>query len=327
MVAWLDEHSPTPTYFVSLPIPIAQLEMNIEGQVTVFTINSGLAPNLNIAAKPNDENCPGSFEAVPQSEWRSGLASPNFNRVTHEVTHHIVHHSAGSNINTNYTQVVRDIYLFHTQVNGWSDIGYNFVVAQDGTIYEGRDPGPSTTEFEVMGAHFCGKNTGTMGIAMLGNFETAEPTEVAMTALESVLSFSLDNLEIDPLSMANHSGQPLNAISGHRDGCATLCPGKTLYSKLPELRESVIGLIDACNEVIEPITWSVFPNPVASQELLTINSPDSISMIELIHFNGRKGKKLTLENGQVALDGVQPGLYILSLGSGQTIVHRKLSIR
>ncbi|MEU6004793.1 hypothetical protein [Streptomyces sp. NPDC047453] len=28
----------------------------------------------------------------------------------------------------------------------------------------------------------------------------------------------------------------MNTVSGHRDGYATLCPGKTLYSALPGIR-------------------------------------------------------------------------------------------
>ena len=66
----------------------------------------------------------------------------------------MVHHSAGSNTNSNYTQVVRDIYLYHTQVNGcWSDIGYNYLVAQDGSIYNGRDPG-ALEQDDVLGRSF-----------------------------------------------------------------------------------------------------------------------------------------------------------------------------
>ena len=30
------------------------------------------------------------------------------------------------------------IYAYHTQSNGWNDIGYNFVMDAQGRIYEGR---------------------------------------------------------------------------------------------------------------------------------------------------------------------------------------------
>jgi hypothetical protein len=63
---------------------------------------------------------------IQQSEWRDGLPEPNYNRSFTTTKNMIVHHSAGSNNISDFTQAVRDIYIFHTQENGWSDIGYNY---------------------------------------------------------------------------------------------------------------------------------------------------------------------------------------------------------
>ncbi len=244
----LDTHAPQPTYFVSLPEPASALTLpKVPGKIDVYTIHSGTPP---IILSKSDANCT-EVNAIPQSDWRAGLPTPNASPSFHTVTHHIVHHSAGSNSNANYVQVVRDIYLLHTEVNGWDDIGYNFVISQDGTLFEGRDPGPNGSEFEVRGAHFCGKNTGTFGVALLGNYQTAQLTSESRETLVNLLTFSLSELEIQPLSSSNHRGVDLDAISGHRDGCATLCPGSNLYPLLPEIRNEVSESLVSCVGILE----------------------------------------------------------------------------
>lgn len=245
----LDEHAPRPTYFLSLELPGRSLSFTeAEKDMELYTIHSGTPPK--VSTRPRSEHDCTEVNAIPQSDWRSGLPAPVDAPTPHTVTHHIVHHTAGSNTNTNYVQVVRDIYLLHTEVNGWSDIGYNFVIAQDGTLFEGRDPGANRTEFEVRGAHFCGKNTGTFGVALLGNFQTAQLTTETRASLIQLLTFSLSELEIDPLSASEHRGETLNAISGHRDGCATLCPGENVYALLPSIRTEVQASIDNCIETV-----------------------------------------------------------------------------
>jgi N-acetylmuramoyl-L-alanine amidase len=51
--------------------------------------------------------------------------------------------------------------------NGWNDIGYNFVVGEDGNIYEGRG-------WSNQGAHAANWNSISIGIAIIGDF-TSKP--------------------------------------------------------------------------------------------------------------------------------------------------------
>ena len=51
---------------------------------------------------------------------------------------------------------VDTIRKWHTD-KGWSDIGYHYLVARDGAIYEGRP-------VERMGAHVRGYNANSIGI-------------------------------------------------------------------------------------------------------------------------------------------------------------------
>ncbi len=166
----------------------------------------------------------------------------------------IVHHTAGSN---NYTEaeapaIVRGIEVYHVQGNGWNDIGYNFLVDRFGNIYEGRAGG---IDKNVIGAQAEGFNTGSVGVALMGNFATAPPPPAMQTALVNLLAWRLDVAHIDPLSTLIDTsrgdykypaGTPvtLRAISGHRDTGPTDCPGNAAYAILPTIaqRVSVTGL-------------------------------------------------------------------------------------
>ncbi|MFZ9044255.1 MAG: N-acetylmuramoyl-L-alanine amidase [Cyclobacteriaceae bacterium] len=230
------------TYFFSLPGPeeVKKLQINVsDSSANVYLIYSGSAPSYkekgNIRA---DNPCEEAPNLILQAQWRAGLDVPNYNRSFHEVEHIIIHHSAGSNSATDYTQVVRDIYLYHTQVNGWSDIGYNYLISPDGTLYAGRDPGNGEQSF-IRGAHFCGANTGTMGVCLLGNFETVAPSEESLAKLNELLTYEAIRSNFDPLGEEQHRVGLLGRIAGHQDGCATLCPGDNFYARLSQIRTEV----------------------------------------------------------------------------------------
>ena len=63
--------------------------------------------------------------------------------------------------------MLRAIFAFHRYVNGWNDIGYNFVVDLYGRIFEARAGG---IDEPVVGAHAGGYNYFSSGVAMLGSF-------------------------------------------------------------------------------------------------------------------------------------------------------------
>ena len=163
-----------------------------------------------------------------------------------------VHHTAGANSYTRLQApaVVRAIQAYHVKGNGWNDIGYNALVDRFGTVYEGRAGG---LERNVVGAHARGFNTGSFGIAVLGDFRNVEPSEAAIDALARTLAWRLDVAHVDALSTLNgiSSGNErfgpgipvfLRAISGHRDTGLTTCPGARLYARLPELARRVAAL-------------------------------------------------------------------------------------
>jgi hypothetical protein len=166
-----------------------------------------------------------------------------------------VHHTVNTN---NYgpsdgPAIVRGIYAYHVRSNGWSDIGYNLLVDRYGRVYEGRAGG---VERAIIGAHAGGFNTGTFGVAMIGDFQSATPPAAAVDALAHVLAWKMELHHIDPLATwqmtsGGSTRYPagtavtLNTVAGHRDVSATACPGGALYSQLPALRQRVDQLIGA----------------------------------------------------------------------------------
>jgi hypothetical protein len=166
----------------------------------------------------------------------------------------VVHHTAGKN---GYTAaespaIVRAIELYHVKGNGWNDIGYNFLVDRFGTVFEGRYGG---VERNVVGAHAEGFNTGSVGVAVLGEYSSLAVTATARDSLARLLAWRLDLAHVDPASTLSFlsggnarfpAGIPvfLRAVSGHRDTGLTDCPGTALYNLLTPLagRVAEIGL-------------------------------------------------------------------------------------
>lgn len=167
-----------------------------------------------------------------------------------------VHHTAtGSDYSgSEADDVIRGIYAYHTEVRGFCDIAYHFLIDRFGRTYEGRFGG--ITE-PVNGGHAQGFNTGSTGVALLGNFMDRAADSRALDALKRLLAWRLD---IDHLRPTGHttmvSGGGSNQrfeegekvrlpiIAGHRDTGITACPGDLLYTRLDGLRRAAerIGL-------------------------------------------------------------------------------------
>ncbi len=241
-----------------------------------------------------------------------------------DVSHLIVHHAAGSNTSSNWAAVVLSIWNFHVNTNGWADIGYNWLIDPNGVLYEGRGGGNN-----VVGAHFCGKNSKTMGVCMLGNLNTAEPTELALATLRKLLFWKSCDSNVNPLTQSVHSGSLINHISGHRDGCATECPGNNMYPKLTELRSLVKASLESCATTslndFEDNDPLFFPNP-AKNEIFFAEPPGWVKIFDY------SGKLLLytsyIENQNVNISHLQSGKYFIQiLDTKKNITTQKLIIR
>lgn len=231
-------------------------------------------PSVNTNSDPiNSSACPCPQPDIEsRAEWcPTGDCPEQASPTPTSVTHMIIHHSAGTNSASDWAAVVRAIWDLHVNGNGWSDVGYNYLVDPNGVVYEGRG-------YNILGAHFCGTNTNTMGVCVMGNFTEMPPTEEALTALERLLAWKSCDIDTDPLGESFHSSsnRVLKHISGHQDGCATACPGDSFYPLLPEVREGTNNQILAnCSGLSSPISLTASEIDETSYFLSwSHNSPD-----------------------------------------------------
>lgn len=124
------------------------------------------------------------------------------------VQHHMAHPSWD----------IYDVHNFHKNSNGWNGIGYNYWIAFDGTIYEGRGL--------HYGAGVRGHNHHTLHIGYQGDL-----TKQKMTDAQLKSGIELNKWLMNKLKLSS------NAICGHNDLVATACPGKNFRMK--ELKNGV----------------------------------------------------------------------------------------
>jgi hypothetical protein len=250
----------------------------------VFTVSSPVVkvPLRTTAAA-------GAPAIVPRSGW---LADESLRRngpsYADTVRLAFVHHTAGSNVYTpeQAPAIVRAIQIYHVKGNGWNDIGYNALVDKYGTVYEGRYGGITRN---VVGAHARGFNTGSFGIAYLGNFESTEPPQPGVDALARTIAWKLDVAHVDAvstltgISAGNERFTPgvpvfLRAVSGHRDTGATTCPGDRLYARLFEIASQAgsIGL----PKLYEPLVEGRLGGPIRFRARLSSAQPWTVTITD-----------------------------------------------
>ena len=131
--------------------------------------------------------------------------------------------------------VIRAIFNTHAKGLGWGDIGYHYLIDKYGNVYEGRAGGPG-----VIGGHTAYHNLGTIGVALMGNFNEQPPTQAQNESLELLLGYLVYAYELDPTAEVNHLGVTAGVISGHQEvsapGHGTGCPGKFVQESLEDLR-------------------------------------------------------------------------------------------
>jgi hypothetical protein len=146
-----------------------------------------------------------SRSAWGATPWRSGV-----NRVAmSEKVDFLVHYHGGKPAANRGVMVPRNVEKIHLD-NGWSGVGYNFLVDLDGTIYEGRG-------WDGVGSQCPGHNRSGIGVYVAVGGDQ-RPTDAALRSVRALYDEG-----------CRRSGNRLSKM-GHRDGTATTCPGTVLYA-------------------------------------------------------------------------------------------------
>jgi len=128
----------------------------------------------------------------------------------------VVHHTGNPSDDDLSAEQIHYSHL----AQGWSGIGYHYVIRKDGTVEIGRPEW-------AMGAHASGENWHTIGVHLSGNFEIAVPTAEQIESCAYLVGWICERYDLVP--NRDH-------VVGHCDLMSTACPGRNLYDMLQTIR-------------------------------------------------------------------------------------------
>lgn len=109
-------------------------------------------------------------------------------------------------------QKVAEIRRWHVEDRNWSDIGYHYIIDEDGTVARGRP-------VEKAGAHVGGKNANSIGICLIGGQGGS-----ANDKFDDNFTQAQDNALRTLIAGLKREYPTIEKISGHNQYAAKACP-------------------------------------------------------------------------------------------------------
>lgn len=205
-----------------------------------------------IDCESDQRNYPNDFTVEQTVSSFGGQKLRWARRYSPKVKQIVVHHTAQEAQIDGRTglEKMRALYEYHANNRGWGDVGYHYIIDDSGKIYEGRSGGDY-----VVGGHAYCNNVGTIGVAMMGNFEMEKPTNAQLKSLKWLLDHLSTKYKIHPEATIAHRGKRMPTIVGHNDLIPTICPGFYVSKTLDQIRKQVASK-DFDGRII-------FPTPIA----------------------------------------------------------------
>lgn len=162
-------------------------------------------------------NCP-NLTIVSRDSW--GARRPVGTTIVHgPFQYFFIHHTAMEQCYTFHqcAHEVKDIQNFHMDDPGrrYYDIGYSFLIGQDGRVYEGRG-------FRREGAHTKGFNRNGLAASFIGNFNDVLPNKKSQDAVKNLMECAVNRGYLVP----NYH------LQAHRDVGGTESPGTAFYYEI-----------------------------------------------------------------------------------------------
>lgn len=268
-----------------------QVRGNARG-VEALALNTTDGPRSLVWQTPQDQATALTQPAtISRAQWgadenlRFNGSSEKCTRTFYPTQKLIVHHTVTANADPDPAATIRAIYFDHVVNRGFCDIAYNFLADAQGHLYKGRYSGPKNTKTQdtltgenaagkgVTGAHTGGYNSGTMGIAVLGNYVSTPIPAPTRQSLVQHLAWEAERHGLPPLATSQYTNPDSGAkkttpnITGHRDYTPTQCPGETLYQALPGIRQEVAALVGSV-DAKPPRIIAIDPKNVTQRSLI-----------------------------------------------------------
>jgi N-acetylmuramoyl-L-alanine amidase len=235
------------------------------GTVTLDYLNTLDGPDRLVEIPATAEARASAPDVVTRAQWGADESlkhtSGSCRRHFYPLQQLFVHHTAGSNFDRHPRATMRAIYWFHVVRQGWCDIGYNFVISPDGSIFEGRwarrykpwelHDSESPAGNAVAGAHVARFNSGSVGVSLMGNYTSIRPSPAMYRTLVEFLAWEADRHDLRPRGTHRYRNpetrltRRLPVLAGHRDAGQTACPGNRVYRSLSAIRRDTATVIGA----------------------------------------------------------------------------------
>ena len=258
------------------------------------------------------------MKLVSRSQWGArAYRTPNgatpYSRARRGVKLHYLGTAYSDRAHDKCDDYVRQLQAQHMDGNGWSDIGYSFVVCTHGYVFEGRglkrrNSANGSTSLNEQDYAVC---------LLVGSSGLTKPTDAQLHGAR------------DAIEYCRKEGPAGTWLGGHRDGYATACPGDTVYAwvKKGAPRPSSGGTTE--------------PTPAAGGTY-TVKSGDTLSSIgedldvpwpDIAQANGIKtpyritpGQKLTIPKAASTPDPSKPAPTTPTLPEGDARLSDQISL-
>lgn len=129
-------------------------------------------------------------------------------------------------------QTMEQIRDYHRQHNGWHDIGYHWVIEEDGRLVAGRDE-------VVIGAHAGGFNQHSLGVCVAGHGDFAEFKPAQLGVLVKLCARKCEQYKLSAERVVGHRETALHG----GPPVAKTCPG--LLIDMKEMRRLIGDMLDS----------------------------------------------------------------------------------
>lgn len=187
-----------------------------------------------------------------REQWRADESKMTQTATHYAFTHSTIHHTDTLSTDiTDFDQFVRDLYHTHSVTNGWGDLGYHFLIAPDGTIYEGRyagndgDAAHNSLGELVTATHNPNRDPSNLGIAFILDGDVELPPQAAIDSTTALLGDFATRHNWNPQEIADYVNNAtatttvdVQRVTGYIDwgDAGVTSPGVKVHPYLPHWR-------------------------------------------------------------------------------------------